>query len=138
MASYTKINDFVQDLGTEVHNLSSDTLTIALCATANAPAATNGQLSDLTEISYTNLSTRVITTTSFTNTTGTSKLILADLTLTASGGAVAAFQYVVIYNESAANDELVAFYDYGKALTLADGESILLDFDASNGVLTIA
>ena len=138
MASYTKINDFVQDLGTEVHNLSSDTLTIALCATANAPVATNGQLSDLTEIAYTNLSTRVLTTTSFTNTTGTSKLILADLTLTASGGAVAAFQYVVIYNESAANDELVAFYDYGSALTLADGESILLDFDGTNGVLTIA
>jgi len=138
MASYTKFNDFVQDLGTEVHNLSSDTLTIALCATANAPVATNGQLSDLTEIAYTNLSTRVLTTTSFTNTTGTSKLILADLTLTASGGAVAAFQYVVIYNESAANDELVAFYDYGSALTLADGESIKLDFDGSNGVLTLA
>ena len=138
MATYTKFNDFVQDLGTEVHNLSSDTLTIALCATANAPVATNGQLSDLTEIAYTNLSTRVLTTTSFTNTTGTSKLILADLTLTASGGAVAAFQYVVIYNESAANDELVAFYDYGSALTLADGESIKLDFDGSNGVLTLA
>lgn len=136
-ASYEKFNDFVQDLGTEVHNLSSDTLTIALCSTANAPVATNGQLSDLTEISYANLSTRVLTTTSFTNTAGTSKLILADLTLTASGGAVAAFQYVVIYNETATNDELVAFFDNGSALTLADGESLLLDFDGSAGVLTL-
>ena len=138
MASYNKFNDFVQDLGTETHNLSSDQLVVALCNSSNAPVATDGQLSDLTTIAYTNLSSRNITTTSWTNTGGTSKLILDDLTLSASGGAVAAFRYVVIYNDTAANDELIAWYDYGSDLTLNDGESLALDFDGSGGVLTIA
>jgi len=138
MASYVKIYDFVQDLGEEVHDLASDQLVIALVTHANAPAQTDGQLSDLTEISYTNLSTRNLTTTSYTNTTGTSKLILADLTLTASGGAVATWRHVIIYNDTAANDELIAYYDYGSDLTLADGESIVLDFDGSAGAFTVA
>ena len=138
MATYNKFNDFVQDLGTETHQLATDVLTVALMTNANAPVATDGQLSDLTPIAYTNLSTRVLTTTSWTNTTGTSKLILADLTLTASGGAVATFRHIAIYNETAGNDELIAYFDYGSDLTLADGESLILDFDGSGGVFTIA
>jgi hypothetical protein len=138
MASYNKFNDTVQDLGTGVHDLANDQLKVALVTNANAPAATDGQLSDLTEIAYTNLSSRDITTTSWTNTTGTSKLVLADLTLSASGGAVATFRHVIIYNDDATNDELIAYFDYGSDLTLGDGESLILDFDASNGLFTIA
>jgi hypothetical protein len=138
LASFNKFNSFVEALAEKVHNLGSDTLTIALCAAANAPVATNTVLADLTQISYTNLSSRTLTVSSSAQASGTYKLVIADKTLTASGGAVAAFRYVVIYNDTAANDELIGWYDYGTALTLADGESLTLDFDNTNGVLTLA
>ncbi len=138
MATFNKFNSFVEALAEKAHNLGSDTLTVALCASASAPVAANSVLADLTEIAYTNLSSRVITTSTSTQTSGTYKLVLADLTLSASGGSVAAFQYVVIYNDTATSDELIGWYDYESALTLADGESLTIDFDASNGVLTIA
>ena len=140
MATFNKFNSFVAALANKVHNLGSDTLTVALCATANAPVATNTQLSNLTQISYTNLSSRVITTTSSTQSSGTYKLILQDLVLTSSTGDVAAFQYIVIYNDTATNDELIGWYDYGSALTLhgANGDTLTIDFDGTNGVLKLA
>lgn len=138
MAAFTKFNSFVEAVAEKKHNLGSDQLVIALCAAANAPVAGNSVLADLTQIAYTNLSSRNLTTASSAQTSGTYKLVINDLTLTASGGAVAAFQYIVIYNDTATNDELIGFYDRGSALTLADGESVVLNFDGSAGVLTIA
>ena len=140
MASFNKIEQFVEDVAEKVHNLGSDQFTVALTAAANAPLATNTVLANLTEIAYTNLSSRNITTTSSAQTSGTYKLILTDLVLTASGGSAAAFRYIVIYNNTPASplDPLVGWYDYGSDLTLADGESLTIDFDGSGGVLTIA
>lgn len=137
MASFNKFNSFVEALAEKSHNLGSDTLTVALTATANAPVATNTVLANLTQISYTNLSSRALTTSSSSQSSGTYKLVIADLVLTASGGAVAAFQYLVIYNDTATNKELIGWYDYGSALTLADGETLTLDFSAANGMIQI-
>ncbi|MEI6580804.1 MAG: hypothetical protein WCO07_01385 [bacterium] len=137
MATYNKFNAFVANIANKKHNLGADQLAVALTATANAPVATNVALADLTQVSYTNLSSRNITTTSSTQTSGTYKLILADLTLTASG-AVASFQYVVIYNTIATSFELICWYDYGSAVTLANGDQFVIDFDNTNGLLQIA
>lgn len=134
MATYQKFNSFVEAEAEKVHNLGADSLKIALCSVA--PVAANSVLTDLTQISYTNLSARVLTTSSSSQGSGTYKLILADLILSASGGAVAAFQYVVIYNDTATNKELIGFYSYGSALTLNDLESLTLDFDGTNGVFS--
>lgn len=136
MAAFNKFNSFSEAVYEKVHNMGSDTLTVALCAAANAPVNTNTQLSNLTQISYTNLSARAITTSSSSQTSGTYKLVLTDLVLTASGGSVAAFRYVVIYNDTATNDELVGWYDYGSDLTLANGETLTIDFDGSGGAIT--
>ncbi|TBB28117.1 hypothetical protein ELH48_13615 [Rhizobium ruizarguesonis] len=138
MASFNKFNSFVEAIAEKVHNLGSDQLAVALCAAANAPVATNSQLSNLTQISYTNLSSRNITTSASAQSSGTYKLTLTDLVLSASGGSVAAFRYIVIYNDTATNDELIGWYDYGSDLTLASGESLTIDFDGTNGVLTLA
>ena len=137
MASFNKFNSFVEAVAEKVHNLGSDQLKIALTAAANAPVATNSQLSNLTEISYTNLSSRNVTTSSSAQSSGTYKLTLADLVLTASGS-VATFRYVVLYNDTATNKELIGWFDYGSDVTLANGDTFTIDFDGSAGALTIA
>lgn len=140
MAAFNKFNQFVEDLAEKVHNLGADALVLALCAAANAPVATNSVLANLTQISYTNLSSRAVTTSSSAQTSGTYKLTLADLVLTASGGSVAAFRYVVLYNDTPTSpaDPLVGWYDYGSDLTLANGETLTVDFDGTNGALQLA
>jgi hypothetical protein len=138
MAVFNKFNSFVEAVAEGAHDLGSDQLVVALTAAANAPVAGDTQLSDLTEVTYTNLSSRNITTSTSSQTAGTYKLVLADLVLTASGGSVGPIRYVVVYNDTATNDELVGFYDYGSEITLADGETLTIDFDGTNGVLQIA
>jgi hypothetical protein len=137
MATYTKFNSFVEALAEKSHNLGSDTLTVALTAAANAPSASNTVKANLTEIIYTNCSTRAITTSSSAQTSGTYKLVLTDLVLTASGGTVGPFRYIVIYNDTASNDELIAYYDYGSDITLQSGETFTIDFDGTNGFLQL-
>lgn len=122
----------------KVHNLGGDTLKVALTAAANAPVAGNSVLANLTEISYTNCSARTVTTSSSSQTSGTYKLVCADLTLTASGGSVGPFRYVVLYNDTATNDELIGYWDRGADITLSDGDSLVIDFDGTNGVLQLA
>ena len=138
MASFNKFDSFVEALAEQAHDLGGDQLQVALTNAANAPVAGDDAIADLTQIAYTNCSAQTITTSTSAQTSGTYKLVLADLVLTASGGAVAAFRYVVIFNQDAASDELIGWYDYGSDLTLNDGDSLTIDFDASNGVLTIA
>jgi len=91
----------------------------------------------LTQVSYTNCSARVITVSTSAQTTGTYKLVCADLTLTASG-AVGPFRYVYIYDDGSTGDKLIGYYDYGSSVTLASGDTFKIDFDGTNGVLTIA
>lgn len=135
MATYVKFNSFVEAVAEKVHNLGSDQLKIAL--TNSAPSASNTVLANITEISYTNLSTRNITTSASSQTSGTYKLVLTDLVLTASGS-VATWRYVVMYNDTATNDELIAYWDRGSSITMENGDTVTLDFDGTNGVLQIA
>lgn len=136
MATFNKFQSFVEALAEKSHNLGSDQLVVAL--TNSAPLATNTQLSDITQITYTNLSSRNVTTSSSAQTSGTYKLVLTDLTLTASGGSVGPFRYVVLYNDTSVGDLLIGYYDYGSSITLASGESLAIDFDGTAGVLTLA
>jgi hypothetical protein len=141
MATFNKFQQFVEDLAKGVHNFTSDatcTVTVALTAAANAPVATNSILANLTQISYTNLSSRVVTGITAEHTTGTVTFTATDLVLTASGGAVATFRYVVLYNDDPTSpaDPLIGWYDYGSDLTLADGDTLTIDF--TTGFATLA
>lgn len=136
MATAVKFDCFSEDLAEKVHNLGSDQMTIAL--TNSAPSASsNTVLADITQITYTNLSSRNVTRTSSSQTGGLYKLVLQDLILTASGGSVGPFRYVVLYNSTAAGGPLMQYYDYGSSITLADGETFTIDFDATNGAVQL-
>lgn len=140
MATYNKFNQFLEDLAEKVHNLQSDTLKVLL--TNTAPVATNSVKTDLTEISagngYTAGGTAATMTTS-AQTSGTYKLVLADVVFSASG-AVGPLRYAVLYNDTPTSpaDPLIAWWDYGSSISLANGESFTTDFDGTNGVLQIA
>ncbi len=145
MATFNKVNDFVVNA---VHNmdLESDQIVVALSNTApssessNPASDGNGVLANVTQVAYTNLSSRNVTTTSSTQTSGTYKLVLTDITLTSSGGSTGPFRYVYLYNDTVATpaDPLIGYYDYGSSLTLNDGDSLTVDFSAANGVIQIA
>ena len=142
MASFTKVNDFVVNLANAM-DMNADTFKVALSNT-NPTSGTsvvtdgNGVLANCTEISYTNLSARTLQNVTSTQTGGTYKLSADDLVLTASGGSVAPFRYVVIYNDTPTSpaDPIVGYYDYGSSLTLNDGDTFTIDI-GTNGILTL-
>lgn len=141
MAAFNKFNAFVENLSEKVHNLQSDTLKVML--TNTAPSATNAVFADLTEISAGNGYTAggtAATQSSSAQTSGTYKLVLADVTFTASGGSIGPFRYAVLYNDTPTSpaDPLIGYWDYGTSLTLTTGNSFTVDFDATSGVLTLA
>ena len=134
-SAFNKFNSFTEAIAEKVHNLGSDVLEVAL--TNSAPVNTNTVLANITQITYTNLNARTVTVSGSAQTAGVYKLSIADKTLTSTGGSTGPFRYVVLFNQTATNDELIGWYDYGSSITLGDGESLLLNFDDANGVLTI-
>ena len=130
MASFNKFYSFVEALCEKKHDLSTDVIKVALCNATNAPTATNAVLTDLTTVSTTGLDDTTPTIVSSSQTVGVYSLVLADLTMTASSD-VGPFRYVVLYDDTAANKELICWYDYGSEITLHSGESLTLDFGTS-------
>ena len=126
MATYTKVNSFIEALTKEVHNLGSDTLKVALTNTAPTAAGTT-KLSDLTGAITTGFDSFTLTVSSSSQSSGTYKLVLADKVMTATG-AVGPWQYVVVYNDTAANKEVICFYADSVARTFASGDTYTLDF----------
>jgi hypothetical protein len=133
--AFNKFHSFVEALAEKTHNLGSDTLTLFL--TDTAPVATNTVLANITQISYTNLSPRVVSVATSAQTNGTYQLRVSPLTLTATGGAVQPFRYVGLYNDTATNDELIGWYDHGELVSMVDGDVFLVDFSESVSLLEI-
>lgn len=137
MATFNKFHSFVEALAEKVHNLGADTLKVAL--TNTAPVATNTVLANITQIASGNGYTTGGTTANLTSsaqTSGLYRLVLADVVFTATGS-MGPFRYAVLYNDTATNDELIGWWDYGSSITLASGETFTVDFDPTNGVLTV-
>ncbi len=143
MVAFNKLNGFVEHMAEGVHNLGSGQLVIALSNTAGDITTLNGSTSacvvaNLSAFTYTNLSSRNITTSSSSQSSGTYSLVLTDLVLTSSGGTTGPFRYVFIYNDTPTSpaDPVIGYYDYGSAITLADTETFTIDFAATT--ITVA
>jgi len=135
MAIPVMFDAFTEAVGEGIHNLGSDQLTIAL--TNVAPVVGNSVIADITQISYTNCGNRDLTTSSSSQTGGVYTLVIANKSITASGGSVGPFRYLVVYNSTTVSGNLIFYVDYGSALTLIDTESVDITFDAVNGMIKI-
>lgn len=136
MATFNKFNSFVEALAEKVHNLGSDTLKVML--TNTIPLATNTVKTDITEITpqfgYSAGGTAT-TITSSAQTAGTYKLIITSVVFTGAAGSFGPYQYAVLYNDTATNDELIGWWNYGSALSTNASETFTVTFDAVNGVI---
>ena len=140
MAAFNKFNAFVENLAEKVHNLGGDVLKVML--TNTTPVAGNAVKADIAEIAAANgypaggLAAAVV---SSAQASGTYKLTLTDVVFTAAGGAIGPFRYAVLYNDTPVSpaDPLIGWYDYGSSISLQDTETLTVDFDATNGVLTL-
>jgi len=144
MATFNKIEVFVEDLAHGHHDFTSDALstqTCAFCTTAQVPVTTDNILGDIAPIVMTNMSSRIVLITSSGHTTGTYKLVNTDLVITASA-AVPLFDNFAIYNDDlhAAGpvDPLIMWYLHGSSVTLATSETYTIDFNPTNGFFTLA
>ena len=134
---FNKVNSFTESAMHKKHDFSSDEFMLALSANATPPDSGDAVLVDITQISYTNLSTRIVSVSASSQTAGVYKLKITDIDLTASGGSVATFRWLTLYNNTAVNKDIVGYYDKGVDVTLADGEKLEVDFDDAAGVLTL-
>lgn len=140
MPALNKFNSFADELAAGGHNLKTAVFKVALTNTAPLATNTTWNVTDHPAPAAGNGYTaggNTITTSSATTTSGTFKLVLADSVFTATAGGIGPIRYAVLYNSSATNKG-VGWYDYGSSITLADGETLTVDFDGTNGVLTIA
>lgn len=145
MAIYNKFQPFIANLAQGKIKLDTsgnggDTLKVYL--SNEQPLVTDAQKSDIAEISAVNGYTaggNSCAVSSSSQTSGTFRLVLADpSTFVASGGSIGPFQFAILYSDTSTNDLLIGWWDYGSAVTLASGESFLVDMDPGTGVLTIA
>ncbi len=137
MVPLTKFQKYSYNLGKKVFNLSSDQLKIALTNTA-PDVVNNNQYSDLVSpLPITNFSGGSpfnLTTSSYSQTGGVTKIIISDLVLTITG-VVAPFRYICVYDDTATNKELIGVIDYGTSITLTS--TFTIDFDNFNGMMEL-
>jgi len=134
MATFTKVNCFVEDLGLKKHNLDTDTLKVYL---------TNGTPSASTTVYNTpaDLTTSGGYTAGGADATGvwslvgsTAQLVGTDIVFTATSG-FGPFRYAILYNDTAAAKNVIGFWDYASAVTLAASETFTVDFGST--ILTL-
>jgi hypothetical protein len=133
MTAFVRFEQFSEDLAEKVHNLDTDTLKVYL-SNATPNVATNAVKANLAEITNQNGYAAPVDTQNATSRTGlVTSVTGVDLTVTAAGGTVGPFRYAVLYNDTPTSpaDPLIGYWDYGSAITLADGEAFTVDFGTS-------
>lgn len=134
MATFNKFNSFTTAIaaGTHANFLNANTDTLKVYLTNDAPSASADSLkADLAEIATGNGYTGPVDIQNAASSSGGVITVTAvDVTITATG-AVGPFQYAVVYNDTPANDPLIGWIAYTSSISLANGESFLIDFGAS-------
>lgn len=141
-AAFQKFNSFVEALAEKTHNLGADSLKVYLTATV-PNASTMTKKADLSETLTTTggytAGGIAPTITSSAQTGGLYKLILADISWTATGSGFGPFQYAVLYNDTDAvtPKALIGWWDNAAPVTLTVGQSFTVDYDATTGAIQL-
>jgi hypothetical protein len=139
IAAFSKFEQFVEDLANGVHDLSGDQIEVYL--SNSAPSASGDAVkTDLAEISTGNgYAGPQDTLNTGGQTAGVYTLTGTKIVIEASGGDVGPFRYIVLFNTTPSSpaDPLIAWWDYGSAFTILDGETFAIKFDNSTGDGTI-
>lgn len=144
MATLQLTHEFKKYLGDGTIDLDTHAYRAFLSNVAPDLAA-NAVKADITEITAGNgyVATGVaLTSVQWVETgagTGIWRFTCADFSWTASGGSIAAFRYVWIFDDTPTSpaDPLVGVIDYGSAITITDGNTFLADVGAG-GLFTLA
>jgi hypothetical protein len=137
--TYNKYDHTIEAIFYGLHNLNvpgsgGDTLKLALSNTAPT-AATDEGLADISEISAGNGYTaggEALVISSSAQTSGTMTIaISAAAVWTASGGSMAAFRYLALYNDTSTGDKLLGYWDRGSSLTLNDSDVYTADISGT-------
>jgi hypothetical protein len=137
-SAWNKFNDFSEQLVRGVHDFDANTFKVVL--TNSAPTAANTILTDITQIAngggYT--TGGATTTITISETSGTTTVSGTEIVWTGSGAGFGPFRYAVLYNDSSTSpaDALIAWFDYGSAISVGAGETFTLKFNnASPGTM---
>jgi hypothetical protein len=142
VAAYNGHNIFTKNLLEGVYNFATGVHVFKALLTNTAPTAANAVKTDLTEISagngYTAGGSTLATSTAAVSNTTNKASVTSDVTITATG-AVGPFRYVDMYDDTPTSpaDPLVAWWDYGSSISLANTETFTEDFDQTNGVVQV-
>lgn len=141
MVAAVKYETFIQALANMEIDFFGTTHTWRAVIHTDAPvAATDAALADLTEIGNSNGYTTGGKDISFNSTRsgGTVTATATDQVWTASGGNLGASttgRYISLYDDTHATNQLFVSYDYGATFTIADTETLTLDFGATLATL---
>jgi hypothetical protein len=136
MADFNKFQDFTEQLAIGLHHLHAAGDTLKVYLTNNAPsAADDAGKGDLAGITEENGYQAADIQNDMSETGGVATITGVDVEWTATG-AVGPFRYAVLYNDTHASDALIGWWDYGSAVTLANGEKFKVDFGASVFTIT--
>lgn len=138
MATFTFFDEFKKYLGDGTIDLDTHSFKVMLSNTAPT-AGTNTVKADITEISAGNGYTaggNTLGTVTWTETgagTGIWQWTTADSVWTASGGSIATFRYVIVYDDTPTSpaDPLVGYLDYGSGVTITTGNTFTVDVGAN-------
>lgn len=139
MATYVKYEIVPENMGNKVYDFFGTTDTWKAAIATDAPVvATDTTVSDITQIAGSNGYTTGGSTITFNSTRsgGTLTATGTDVVWTASGGNLGASttgRYFIVYDDTPTSpaDPLWNYWDYGSTFTVADTETMTLDFGAS-------
>lgn len=130
MAAYNKFQNFSEELVRGNQNFGTNVFKVYL-TNAVPSASADTVKADLAEIAPGNGYTAggETTTIAVSETGGTTTVTGTEIVFTAVGGAIATFEYAVLYNSSTAGGDLIAWWDYGVPVTLSAGETFTIKFN---------
>ena len=137
MATFILADDFGEDLGLAVHNLSTSTTVKVVLSNSSINQSTVSVVGDITQIAsangYTTGGSALASPTWAETASGSGvwRYSSSDLVFTASGGSIAQFRYIGVYNDAAALDQVIGYLDYGSAVDVTVGNTFTVDVGAN-------